>query len=389
MIIVRTNDCRPGMELGRSIYTEQGHVLAGRGFHLTEHAIRKLSELGLPFLHIEEAGTEDIAPDQAIRDETIIVLHGALSHVMDELGASGKRETLSPSVVRFCHDAARLLVGDLRDRRHQLCLPVHLTTMLADGDKQHFLEHALNVGVCATRLGLEEGLSLEELHELAMGAMLHDVGRLLLPGGLQSKGSVGNLAEYRSHTELGYRLLRDSGFPLMTAHCALFHHERIDGSGYPHGVEGGRIHPLIQWISMFDMFDTLVNGRGNGAPMLPHEALEVLYGGAGMLYDLEKVRRMRDNLALFPRGTTVRLSSGEIGVVCDFHEDSKQRPIIRVIRSPDGNVLKHPYEVDLKRQLHLMISGVGSSKGGQQAEIAPSVASESQENRSNRVFHVV
>ncbi|MFC5699740.1 HD-GYP domain-containing protein [Cohnella faecalis] len=390
MIIVRTNQCRPGMKLGRSIYTEQGHVLAGRGFILTEHAINKLAQLGLPFLHIEEEGTEDIAPDQAIRDETIIVLHGALSHVMDEL-LVGKRDVLSANVVRFCHDAAKMLVADLRERRNHLCLPVHLTTMLADGDKQHFLEHALNVGVCATRLGLEDGLNSENLHALAMGAILHDVGRLLLPGGLKCTAKDSSLEKYMSHTELGYRLLRDSGFPLLTAHSALYHHERIDGSGYPYGLESNSIHKHIQWISMFDLFDTLVNGRGNNSPMLPHEALEVLYGGAGILYDLEKVRRMRDNLALFPKGTTVRLSSGEIGVVSGFHEDSKQRPIVRVIRTPEGNSLRYPYEVDLKQQLHLMISGLGSEKSFAVGAGAAAAdwSSETKERRSNRVFHVV
>ncbi|MFC4600698.1 HD-GYP domain-containing protein [Cohnella hongkongensis] len=377
MIIMHTSQCRPGMKLGRSIYTEQGHVLAGRGFVLTEHAIRRLQQLGMPYLHIEEQGTEDIAPDQAIRDETVIVLHGALTHVMEELLGSGK-EKLSQSVVRFVYDSAKLLVEDLKARRNDPSLPVHLSTTLTDGDKQHFLEHAINVGVCATRLGLEEGLAGEELHALAIGAMLHDVGRLLLPGGLSARVTQNDQA-YMKHAELGYKLLRDSGFPIMAAHCALFHHERLDGSGYPFGLEGRKIHPYHQWISIFDMFDTLVNGRGSGSPMLPHEALEVLYGGAGSLYDMDKVCKLRDNMALFPRGMTVRLSTGEIGVVSALHADSKQRPIIRVIRSSQGELLTKPYEVDLKRQLHLMISAVGSEDAGM----------EQREERSNKVFHVV
>lgn len=389
MIIMRTNECRPGMKLGRSIYTEQGHVLAGRGFILTEHAIRKLHQMGLPFLHIEEQGTEDIAPDQAMRDETLIVLHGALTHVMDEL-AHGPKEAMTGSVVRFCMDASKLLADDLRARRNHLCLPVHLSTMVTDGAKQHFLEHALNVGVCVTKLGLEEGLPTEELQALAMGAMLHDIGRLLLPGGLENNGMNGDMKEYAGHAELGFKLLRDSGFPTLTAQCALFHHERIDGSGYPFGIQGHRIHPLIQWVSIFDMFDTLVNGRGNGSPLLPHEALEVLYAGAGSLYDMEKVSRLRDSMALFPRGTTVRLSTGEIGVVAGFHEDSKQRPIVRVIRNPRGDALDRPYEVDLKRQLNLMISGFGSSDSVRTNETAETSAlPEAPSTRDNRVFHVV
>jgi len=380
MIIMHTSQCRPGMKLGRSIYTEQGHVLAGRGFILTEHAIKKLQKLGLPYLHIEEQGTEGIAPDQAIRDETAIVLHGALTHVMEELSGSGK-DKLSSNVVRFLFNASKLLLDDLKSRRNSLSLPVHLTSTLTDGDKQHFLEHAMNVGVCATRLGLEEGLADEDLHALAMGAMLHDVGRLLLPEGLKARVTQ-NDQSYMKHAELGYKLLRDSGFPLMTAHCALFHHERLDGSGYPFGLEGRKIHPHHQWISIFDMFDTLVNGRGNGVPMLPHEALEVLYGGAGTLYDMDKVGRFRDNVALFPRGTSVRLSTGELGVVSALHEDSKQRPIVRVIRTPEGELLQKPYEVDLKRQLHLMISGVGTG------ELHHGGTSERREERSNKVFHL-
>ncbi len=384
MIIMHTSQCRSGMKLGRSIYTEQGHVLAGRGFILTEHAINKLQQLGLPYLHIEEQGTEDISPDQAIRDETIIVLHGALTHVMDEL-SNGAVDKLSSSVVRFCFDASKLLVDDLKSRRSNLSLPVHLTSTLTDGDKQHFLEHAMNVGVCATRLGLDEGLAGEDLQALAIGAMLHDIGRLLLPDGLQARIAK-NDKQYMTHAELGFKLLRDSGFPLMTAHCALFHHERVDGSGYPFGLEGKKIHPHHQWISIFDMFDTMVNGRGNGVPMLPNEALEVLYGGAGTLYDMDKVCQLRDKMALFPRGTTVRLSTGELGVVSALHEDSKQRPIVRVIRTPEGKLLSQPYEVDLKRQLDLMISGVGTDKTG---DMLAGNVPEIPEKRSNRVFHLV
>jgi len=379
LIIMHTSQCRPGMKLGRSIYTEKGHVLAGRGFLLTELAIRKLRQLGLPYLHIEEEGTEDIAPDQAIRDETAIVLHGALTHVMEELSGGGK-DKLSPGVVRFVFDASKLLIDDLKTRRNQLSLPVHLTTTLTDGDKQHFLEHAMNVGVCATRLGLEEGLAGEELQALAMGAMLHDVGRLLLPGGLKTRAPLYDKS-YVAHAELGFKLLRDSGFQLMAAHCALFHHERMDGSGYPFGLEGMKIHPHHQWISLFDRFDSLVNGRDGGEPLLPHEAMEVLYGGAGTLYDMNKVCRLRDDMALFPRGTTVRLSTGEMGVVSALHEDSKQRPIVRVIRAPSGELLAKPYEVDLKRQLDLMISGVGKDRSW-------AVGTTENGVRSNRVFHL-
>jgi putative nucleotidyltransferase with HDIG domain len=343
------------MKLGKTIYNEQGHVLAGRGFVLTPQALVRLQQLQIPFLYIDEQGTEDILPEQSISDETLVELHAAMTYVMNQL-AYEPADVLPDSVVKICHDAVKVLAEDLRRRKNPLCLPIHLNTALPSGDKRHFLEHALNVGVCATQLVYQEGVGNEELHAMALGAMLHDIGRLLLPGKLeQNKRSKG----FESHTELGFLLLRNSGFPSLTAQCALFHHERFDGKGYPFGLQGAKIHPLIQWVSIVDRFDTLVHGRGPMEAMLPHEALEIIYGGAGTEFDMQKVCRLRDRLLLFPTGTTVRLSSGEVGVVSEVREECKQRPVVRIIRNRDGVALEKPYEVDLKQNLHLVICGVG------------------------------
>ncbi|MBN2981931.1 MULTISPECIES: HD-GYP domain-containing protein [Cohnella] len=343
MIIMPTFQCRPGMKLGRSVYSEQGQVLVKRGFVLSEHVIVRLHKMGHPFLHVEEEGTEDISPDQAVGEEAMNVLRGAVVQAINELN-DGKRTSLSPETVRFCSDAVSLLIKGM-DRRNRLILPIHDYAVFSDERRQRFLENAVNVGVCVTRLAMEEGLHGEELAALAAGAIFHDIG--LFRSGRDGKN--------RAHTEEGYRLLKDSGFSELTAHCALFHHERMNGSGYPFGLAGARLPDNIQWVGLIDEFDGLIHGRNKGCPMLPHEALEVLYGGAGTLYDIDKVRRLRDKLALFPVGTTVRLNTGEIGVVSRLHEDSKQRPVVRIIRGARGEPVARPFEVDLKRCLHVMI----------------------------------
>lgn len=365
MIIMPTLQCKPGMKLGRSVYSEQRQVLARRGFVLSEGIIRRFHEMGFPFLHVEEPGTEDIMPEQAIRDETLIVLHSAIALVMEEASAPG-RESLSFETVRFCNNAAAMLASDLRSRKDPVCLPVHLTTMMQDGGRRHFAEHALNVAVCATRIAIEAGLPGEELIALAAGAMLHDIGRLRSSGGQGGPAALGE--DDGAHAEAGYLLLRDSGFPLLAAHCALFHHERMDGSGYPFGVGGARIHEMVQWVGIVDAFDTLVHGRIGGRPMLPHEAIEVLYAGAGTLYDFDKIKRLRDRFALFPIGAVVRLNTGEIGVVSRLHEDNKQRPVVRIVRHADGSRVAKPFELDLQQQLHLMI---GSLDGGKAPDPSP------------------
>ena len=125
---------------------------------------------------------------------------------------------------------------------------------------------------------------------------------------------------------------------------------------------------MVQWVGIVDAFDTLVHGRIDGRPMLPHEAIEVLYAGAGTLYDFDKIKRLRDRFALFPVGTVVRLNTGEIGVVSRLHEDNKQRPVVRVFSHADGSRVAKPFELDLKRHLHLMI---GSLDGGKAPDPSP------------------
>ncbi|MNZ80699.1 Cyclic di-GMP phosphodiesterase response regulator RpfG [compost metagenome] len=163
----------------------------------------------------------------------------------------------------------------------------------------------------------------------------------------------------KKHTQIGFELLKDEpNMPLLVAHCALQHHERLDGSGYPRGIRGIEIHDYAKWIGVVDSYDAMTTNRIYSAPILPHEAVERLYAGTGTLYEQHMLQLFRDKVAIYPIGISVKLVTGEEGIVADINYSSPHRPIIRVLYNEAGEELKSPYEIDLSKQLNKMIISV-------------------------------
>ena len=154
-------------------------------------------------------------------------------------------------------------------------------------------------------------------------------------------------------------MLKDEpNIPILVAHCAYQHHERINGGGYPRGISGTDIHEYARWIGLVDSYDAMTTHRVYRAPMLPHQAMENLFTGAGELYDHEKLSLFRDKVAIYPIGVTVTLDTGETGVVVDLNVSAPYRPVVRVFEDEVGQVII-PYEIDLSKKLNVMIVAVG------------------------------
>ncbi|NOU93527.1 hypothetical protein GC093_09885 [Paenibacillus sp. LMG 31456] len=166
--------------------------------------------------------------------------------------------------------------------------------------------------------------------------------------------------EIKRHTEYGFKLLKDTpGIPLLSAHCALQHHEKINGTGYPLGLSGTGVHPFAQWVGLLDAYDAMTNPRPYRAPLPPGQAIEVLFTGAGTLYDKSKVEFFRNKVAIYPVGLSVRLSTGRLGIVSKINPMFKQRPVVRILTNEHGEDLRHPEEIDLSKHLHIMIFRIG------------------------------
>ena len=159
------------------------------------------------------------------------------------------------------------------------------------------------------------------------------------------------------HTEYGFEILRkDPSVSLLSAHCALQHHEKLDGTGYPRGLKGDEIHPYGKILAVADVFDALTSNRPYRKAMLPHEAMEILYGETYTHFDPKYVKTFQRSVATYPVGLTVKLNTGETGVVVHYEMGAPNRPTVRVLNDPTGDSVDKPYEIDLAKHPSIMIT---------------------------------
>lgn len=356
MRLVHINLLQPGMKLGKRIFSEEGLVLLSEDVELTSRLIGRLKDLGIGYVYIQDAATEDIIVPDMLQEETkrraLVEIKQQFQHMS---GFKSKNQ-----ITHFGKALSGVMHSILEDIGGQK----EAMIMLMDMNSSDFdlYTHSLNVCVYTLVLGVASGYTRQQLMEIGLGALLHDIGKTQIPSDILHKPSRLSDEEYKviqQHTTYGHRILKDEpGIPLLAAHCALQHHERIDGSGYPFGLKGNEIHEYAKWIALADSYDAMTTNRVYRQALLPHQAVEVLYTGSGTLYEQWMLEKFRDCVAIYPVGISVKLSTGEVGVVAAIQPRVPQRPLIRVIKDAEGQVLAAPYEINLATKLSVMITGV-------------------------------
>ena len=125
-------------------------------------------------------------------------------------------------------------------------------------------EHSIDVALISAIIGMQFHLSKDCLWALCLGALLHDVGKLLIPKDIIEKRGPLTDDEWflvHQHCELGIMSLKPYGLQSDSLHIVLMHHERLDGSGYPAGLKGSEIHPMAQIVMVADALDAATSYR--------------------------------------------------------------------------------------------------------------------------------
>jgi len=163
-------------------------------------------------------------------------------------------------------------------------------------------DHQEGVAQLAYAIGEEMGLSEDVLKGLWMAALIHDIGKLHIPGEILNKPTTLTALEYeivKRHPEVGSETLKGISFPWPIAQIVSQHHERLDGSGYPRGLRGDQILPEVRVLSVADVMEAMCSHRPF-RPAYPVEtALDTIRAGAGTLFDERVVQAC---LKVFERG---------------------------------------------------------------------------------------
>lgn len=347
---------KPGDRVAKPIFQENGNVLLGEGVELNDRYIDRLINLGIDFLFIEDGLTTDLIPEDTIRDETrkqaVDTIYKTMNSFKDQ--ASTKGRTIAPDMGRNFRAVFGQIMQDLSTRPNVL---VNLTSIHAMD--AYLFQHSFNVAVLAGIMGTAKGYNRYQLEELGVGALLFDIGMTKVPqkllahtGGLSPEEH----AVIQSHTKEGFDILRKyHDISIVSAHCALQHHERFNGSGYPRGLKENDIHMYAQIVGLADTFDALTSPRPHRKRYTASEAIEFLFAAGGTFFDFELIKLFCRHISIYPIATTLLLSTGQVGVVSENTELAVHRPRVRIIKEADGSEPKSPYELELKDEHFITI----------------------------------
>lgn len=334
---MRIDDVGAGMILTQDVVDERGNLLLEKGITLTRTYVGRLKRLGVASLAVTDPYAESLKRGKVISPQLREELTGCFSELLRMKAAE---------ILNFRPPAAHLeklnraVDKVIEETAGQLDQVVNLQVRQPSEDETH---HAANVCLLSVITGLYLKFEQTTLRELALGALLHDLGKSMLPPGDSDKAFL--------HTIYGRELLLRSNLGKVVTRIAAEHHEAFDGSGHPKGLLAKDTHPLSRLVSITDYFDIAVAASdGDGSPR--QEIIETMLTAGNSRFDLNLLRAFFNTVAIFPVGSLVRLNTGRTAYVISNRIHFPLRPIVRIIEDYGHS------DIDLILKPNITITGL-------------------------------
>jgi HD-GYP domain-containing protein (c-di-GMP phosphodiesterase class II) len=342
MKYVHVDTLEPGQFLGRTIFASNGAILLSEGVQLTVFMINTLNRIGVTMVYIKDENFADVEIVDVLSEETKRAVMQRMGETFASIRSGKEFNTRSVSI------SIDSLLEDVMRNKDVLVQLADIRTK----DNEMYV-HATNVCMMSVLVGIDMGLTQGQLKELAIGALLHDIGKVELIHDDESTDLK------RHHTWRGFELLKNKReYSLLIAHVAFQHHESIDGEGIPRKLSGDQIHLYAKITAIANMFDNLLFDSSSGQRMLPHEACEHMMALSDKKIDRDVLIHFLKTVSIYPTGASVRLSTRETGVVVGQHRGLPGRPIVRVVKQDANNKELEIREIDLAKQTTVFIEQV-------------------------------
>lgn len=346
---IKVDDLQGGELLASPVLTEDCQVLIGKGTIIKELYIDKLLECGIKEVEIEDDPAIFVEPKIILQKE---VKNDCLEKVKDIL----ERHTYNNNAELIeINVAAEKVISNIIENEDVVEKVYEIKERSAD-----LYEHSISVCSLATLAALKLNLPNELVHEIGTASLLHDLGLRYLTVPYtnidMSTLTEKEQEEYRKHTVYGYTAVQhESWISDKAKKMILFHHERINGSGYL--LHAKEISKESQILEVCEFLDEQLCGIGCKRVKV-HEAVQYLQAEAGIMFAADVVDAVLAFTAVYPVGTTVKLSDGAVGIVIKQNEHFTDRPVLQVLIDQNGKECEQKTFIDLVEIRNVVIDSV-------------------------------
>lgn len=373
---IRSEQLKPGMYIHDLNCGWLDHPFVSNAFAVRDQAtVDKIISLGIRELYIDTIKGADV---WAARPQSEV--NAELEKRLQEIA---QKRAEKPVVIELKDEAARarrlhaeankmarLVLDDIRlgqkiqiDRveplvdnmvesvfRHQdALLPMARLKNIDD----YTFEHSVGVAALLIAFGRTLKLPKDTIREIALGGLLHDIGKAHVPEAILNKpGKLTDdeFAKMQSHVNASLHLLQGvPGISEVTRQVVAQHHERIDGSGYPNRLSGKEISQYGQMAAIVDVYDAITSDKVYCRGMPPTQALKKLLEWSKHHFDPQLVQSFIRAIGIYPTGTLVRLESNRMGVVVEQNENNLLEPVVRIFYHAGQQHYVPPELVDLSK----------------------------------------
>lgn len=373
---IRTDQLKPGMFIHDLNCGWLDHSFLSSTFKVRDQAtVDKILELGIRELYIDTVKGADVweARPQTEVDADLErrlqeiaqkpVEKPVIADLKNEAVRARRLHAEANKVVRqvlddirfgqkFQVDRVESLIDSMMEsvfRNQNALLPLARLKKLDD----YTFEHSVGVSALLIVFGRVMKLPKETIKELALGGLLHDIGKIQIPDSIIDKPGKLTDDEYlliQSHVSAGTKLLENApGISDVVLKVVGEHHERIDGSGYPNRLVGKQISLYGQMAAIVDVYDAITSEKVYNHGMPATQALKKLLEWSKHHFDPQLVQAFIRAVGIYPTGSLVRLESNRMGVVIEQNDGKLLEPVVRVFYHAGQQHYVPPEIVDLAK----------------------------------------
>lgn len=334
--------------LAKDIYSTSGVVLISEGTLLKRSYVEKLLELKITDVFVEDDISRDISASDITEEAISVQCTEKLKETIERFSYTTEEEMKELSLV-----TTELMEGVLMQDE------VIYTISNVRNHSQSLYEHMLSVASIAVLVAVRAGYTREETKSIAMGALLHDIGftsvKVPYKNEILEEQKEDDQKEIKRHVVYGYiEVEQQTWLSQVVKEIILYHHERMDRSGYPFHLPGEKLKPEVRLIMICDAFDNMVYGNLEKRKKV-YEAIDEIMKNSGTKFDPELVKIFVRSVAAYPTGTIVILNSGERGIVIKQNAEAPTRPLLRMLEEDAMGGWISKEERDLAEELTLFI----------------------------------